>query len=274
MRLKFSITLALALAAMPAAEAQSFYHNGMTLFENGMYSQARALFEQAGDPLSEAYSVLCAAKERTAGYSDLIEAYLKSNPESILAPALHLQYGLNLFDEDRYDLAAREFDLAGADTIEEEFLPEYMFKRGYCHYLAGEYADAKSCFRKVSGMPYSQYTGPACYYTGYILYEEKQFAQAEDWFSRASEDPRFLEISSFYLVECRFMRGDYSYVIEKGVPLMETAPSERQSRLSRLISESYLVLGDKMKALEYYRKESAGKENLTRRRRAADRVPQ
>ena len=259
-----SLAAALAISSGAGAQPQSKYHQAMALFENGMFSEARTLFEQAGDPLSEAYAVLCAAKERTAGYRDLLDAYLENYPDCILTPQLHLQYGLNLFDEGEYEKAAREFDIVSDCPLGKDDGVELTFKRGYCHYAAREYEKAKFCFRKVESQPFSQYTSSSRYFLGYILYEEKQFAQAEEWFTQVADDPRFSDISRFYLVECRFMRKDYGYVVKEGVPLMDVAPAERQSRLSRLISESYLVLGDRTKALEYFRKETSRMDNLTR----------
>ena len=44
------------------------------LYENGMYGQARTLFESlSGDPLSEGYTVLCAMKQRAADYPELVK---------------------------------------------------------------------------------------------------------------------------------------------------------------------------------------------------------
>ncbi|MCQ2169478.1 MAG: hypothetical protein MJY51_03520, partial [Bacteroidales bacterium] len=61
MKLKF---LAVALLSVPIAAcfetfAQTSYQKGKALFDNGMYDRAAVLFDEADDPLSEAYSILC-----------------------------------------------------------------------------------------------------------------------------------------------------------------------------------------------------------------------
>lgn len=266
MRFKLSLTIIAAcmLTVGGQLSARTDYHKGMALFEKGMYSQARTLFESAGDPLSEAYAVLCAAKTRAPQYEDLLRDFLTVNPSSVLAPQLHCQYGLNLFDAGSYELAAREFGAVDAEALDDRMLPEFTFKEGYCHYIGRDFGRAQECFSEVVGMPHSVYTASAEYFLAYIKYEEKDFIVAEEWFAKAAEDARFTDIASFYIVECRFMRKDYRYVIDEGIKLMENAPLERQSRLSRLISESYLVLGDKQKALAYFRQESRERGSMTR----------
>ena len=266
MRLRISLTLAIAAVLVTGwtASAQSDYHKGKALFEKGMFDRARTFFEKAGDPLSEAYAVLCAVKTGSEDYEGLLNDYFAENSTSVLAPELHCQYGLNLFDKGQFDKAAAEMDKVDEAFLSEAMLPEFTFKRGYCHFVADEIDAARRCFSKVEGMPFSTYTGSSEYFLGYLDYMQKDFDGAEDWFAKSAGDPRFAGISEFYLLECRFMKKDYRYVVEEGEKMMETAPEERQSRLSRLISESYLVLGDKSKALEYYWKEKASAGNRTR----------
>jgi len=53
-------------------------------------------------------------------------------------------------------------------------------------------------------------------------------------------------------MECHFMDKDYSYVTQHGPEIYEDVPEERKPHLARIISESYLVLGDASSARQYY----------------------
>ena len=247
-----------------SACAQTAYQKGKALFDNGMYERAAALFDESGDPLSVAYSILCGARLNTPGYASRMSRYLAGNPESVVGPLLHCQHGLNLFDAGFYELAAKEFDMCDTELLDVSQLSEMTFKRGYCHYTVEEYDKAEELFGKVLQMPYSIYTGSSQYFIGYISYLANDFSRAETWFEKTVSDPRFAGISSFYLLECHFMRKDYRYVVENGPAMFADVPEERQERLSRLLSESYLVLGNKSKALEYFRKENADKSAYSR----------
>lgn len=268
MRYRFVLTILLAGAlfsgSVCAQDGIETYRKALALYEKGMYGRARTLFEQAGDPLSQAYAVLCCAKEGAPDFQERMFEHLEKYPSSILAPQLHFQNALVLFDEERFLYAGREFDNVDVARIDKNLLPELGFKRGYCHYSLGEYDEASSRFEEVTRMPYSEYVGPSQYFLGYIRYIGHSFKSATGWFSKSAEDARFSDMSKFYLVECNFMERNYEYVIEEGEKLVPDAPAERQARLARLISESYMVLGDNSKALQYLRMESESSEPKNR----------
>lgn len=266
MRLKFLFAVAFSSIVLTAGNvcAQTAYQKGKALFDRGMYERAADFFDESGDPLSMAYSILCAAKLKSPDYEARMSRYMAENPESVVNPLLHCQHGMNLFDSGLYELAAKEFDSCDSDLIDASLLPEFTFKRGYCSFTAEEYDQAVYRFNSVLQMPYSVYSGSSQYFIAYISYLGNDFTKAEAWFGKTVSDPRFAELSAFYILECRFMRKDYRYVVENGPGMFADVPEERQERLSRLLSESFLVLGDKTKALEYFRKETADKTSYTR----------
>ena len=87
---------------------------------------------------------------------------------------------------------------------------------------------------------------------GYILYRNRDFSRAQEWFEKASVDDRFTDIASYYILECRFMLKDHRYVTANGDAMYDAVPESRRPHLARIISESWLVLGDADKARKYY----------------------
>ena len=85
-----------------------------------------------------------------------------------------------------------------------------------------------------------------------FLQGQKDFPQACTWFEQSAKDPRFADLSNYYLLECKFMQKDYRYVVENGIALYDSVPEERRPHLARILSESYLVMGDAKKARSYY----------------------
>ncbi len=238
--------------AQPSGQTRTF-RQAVRLYENGMYEQARVLFSEIpGDPLSDGYAVLCAIKMRAEDYPGQLEAYRLRYPSSRLSSALHFENARNLFDDGKYQQAAREFSFVSSGDLTEKELAEYVFKCGYSAFATGHYAEASQFFTLGESFPQSEYTAPGRYFTGVMLYESKQFAEAEANFWKAAADPRFEELTDFYIVDCEFNQKNYDYVVREGVRIYDSVPAERRDRLARIISESYLVKGDKEKAREYY----------------------
>ena len=235
-----------------AQTKSSVFGQAMDLYSNGMYEKARTLFETVEDPLADGYAALCAAKANTSDYPDLIVRHETKYPRSVLASELHYQYALNLFDAGEYQAANNEFAKVDGTALVAHNAAEYNFKRGYCALEDGRFATARDYFAAVETLPKSPYTAAARYQTAFMWYSEGDFDQAEECFAKTTGDPRFKGLAEYYIMECRFMKKDYAYVTENGPAMMEMVPEERQSRLARIISESYLVQGDAAKALEFY----------------------
>lgn len=269
MRIKRIITtvavaalVATALQAAPDGRSKT-YRKALQLYENGMYEEARTLFESVSDdPKCEGYAVLCALKMRSSDYTEALSSFDSKYPGSSLSPALHYENGLRLFDLDRYEEAAGEFALVPEKAVASTDLAEYVFKKGYCNFAAGEYQDAISKFSRLDGMSLNSFTAPSRYLNGIMNYNSKNFEEAVEWFTKAQPDPRFTELCNFYLVDSRFNIKDYDYVIREGEKLFDSVPQERKERLARIISESYLVKGDNEKARQYY--EAADHADMTR----------
>ncbi len=260
------VLAALLLVGVPsgAQERQQDFREALSLFESGAYTSARAAFDALGDPLSKAYSVLCAVKSGDPAFPALIEEFERENPASALYPQIHFAAARNRFDAGRYAEAEREFSLVREDRIAGRDVAELVFKKGYCAYARNDYPLAQGYYNRIALMPHSIYTAPAQYGLGYISYSANDFARAEEWFAKSGGDSRFKALSEYYIMECRFMARDYAYIVEKAPDMLETLPEERRGRLARMISEAYLVRGDNDKALEYYRREQTP-ENLRTR---------
>ncbi len=255
MNLKSWLTtlLAVTILSTGAMAGPGTWRRALRLYENGMYEQARTLFESMPrDALTEGYAVLCAVKMRTDDYPERFADYRLRYPASTLSGTLHFEHGRILFDAGKYRQAATEFGFVSMDDLKEGELPEYVFKCGYSAFALGRYAEAAQFFSLLESLPQSDYTPAARYFSGVMLYEEKDFAKAEAEFWKASADPRFTDLTDFYIVDCEFNQGNYDFAIREGERIYDQVPAPRRERLARIISESYLIRGDKEKAREYY----------------------
>ena len=253
--------MAIALAALLSASALTAgapgasrtFRQAMRLYDNGMYEQARALFASLpDDPLSEGYAVLCALKMRSDGAAEDFAAYRLRYPSSRVSSLLHFENARILFDDARYQQASTAFSFVPVNELREADRPEYFFKCGFAAFSLGQYAEAAGWFTLLDALPESDYTASGNYFSGVMRYEDKDFAAAEAYFKAASGDPRFRELADFFIVDCEFNQKNYDYVIREGERIYATLPEVRRERLARILSESYLIRGDKDKAREYY----------------------
>ena len=228
------------------------------LYNKGLFAKARDAYKSVPvrTELSEGYALLCSIKLETSGYEYLISDYKADYPGSPLIPDIDFAWAMNLFDNGDYAKAGKILHKLPEYEVPKSKRTEYHFKSAYCHFAEGGYEDAKNEFLKVEDAKHSDYKAPSRYALGYIAYDKSDFSEAENWFSKSYKDSRFKDISAYYLVECRFMQKDYDYVTKNGPAVLETCSIDRMERMARIISESYLVKGDKAMAKAYFEKVS------------------
>ena len=238
-----------------AASAFVILH-GLSLYNRGMYERAREVFtslsEAAPDAIVEGYALLCDLQLNTEGCDAAVERYETKYGKSALYSDIHYLNAVNLFDAGEYSRAKAEFVKVSEKKLGSKKIPELYFKTAYCDYQTGDYESAKAEFLKMEPLHRSDYTAPARYALGYIYYSENNFNEAYTWFDNASSDTRFADNCKYYMLECRFMEKDYQYVSRRGDEIYNMVPAERKPHLARILSESFLILGDTAKAKEYY----------------------
>ena len=231
------------------------------LYDLGMHGRSRSILEKVareyGSVDAKGYSVLCDVIAAVPGYEARMNSFLDECPYSKLIPQLKFRHALNLFHSGNYPAALDMFDAVSVKMLYKSDRTSYLFSRAFCNLELNQYDLAYERFLEVFQLPFSDYTAPSAYAMGYIRYVARDFEEALSWFEKSVKDSRFTAISNWYIMECRFMIKDYFYVTNKGAAMYESVPEERKPYLARLISESYLVLGDADNARKYLEMHSA-----------------
>ena len=255
-----ALSIALALSSELIANGQTTktdaFRQAVEFYDRGMFERAESIFSEIAasgqDVMAKGYEALCAVRRQSVGNRNLADQYISEYPYSGLIPQIRFYNALNLFDEQNFSTASAEFARIDMRSLKNSQVPEFIFKQAYSLFELDEYDRAEELFTKAEKMPYSDYTAPSRYSLGYIEYVRKNFEESFDWFSKAAKDPRFTEQAVPYMIECRYMLKDYSYVISNGDAALDRVTPERKRQLARFISESYLSEGNAAKAREYY----------------------
>ena len=234
------------------------------LYDAGMYSQAVAELDGFHGDMADGYRVMASLAMKSDNSYALAGEYLRNYSECILAPQVRFLWGIDLFDKERYEEAITLLNSITAKDIPTSRVPEYTYKLGYSAFGTGEWERSKSILRRMRSLPENDYTAPANYAIGYMNYAEGNFREASDWFLLASKDSRFQALANYYILECRFNEKDYKYVVQFGEDLFDKVPADRQPHMARIMSESYLVLGNAEKARTYYEENLRAKTARTR----------
>ena len=259
------------LSALLALSITIFAHAGVDnikkavrLYEAGMYGEAAMLLENEKGDQAEAYKALCALAQGTDAALVRADSFMDNYPESQLLPQVRFATANYLFGQERFDEALRHYFRISTSALYDGQQTEFLYKKGYSAFKGSDFERAKTFLDQCQRRDRSDYTAPAQYVLGYMAYSKGRFREAVNWFEEAKIDPRFSQIANYYIFECRFNEKDHKWVVEHGEELYDKIPPERQSHMARLMSESYLVLGEKEKASAYFLKQLENKVPKTR----------
>ena len=264
MKKRLILAATAALLTVAASAQTPEYRRALDLYGHGMYAEAARLFDAVPGSEAEGYAALCAIEMQAPGYEKRAEAFLDRWPESPLVPQVNFRWAQDLFDRGAYEEASHRFGCVSQSELMKSQVPEYAYKKGYSAFGSGDLTLSRMLLENMQSLPYSEYTAPSQYSLGYVCYSQGDFREAADWFAKAAEDPRFTQLANYYILECRFNEKDYDYVVKFGEELFNKVPADRQPHFARIMSESYLVLGDKEKARSYYQKNLEEKAARTR----------
>lgn len=261
-----AVLVSLLMASGPVSADE--LKKALRLYDDGMIVRSRTLFDAqarkafSNDPAG--WSVLCDVQMKTEGYESRMQEFLQSSPHSIMVPQIRYAHAANLFDAQNYDAAYDELAKLERKSLHKDQIDEYLFRMAYCDLEADRMQAATEKLVELTGRPLTDYTAPAQYVLGYIKYDMKDFHSALGWFEKSVSDSRFTENSNWYIMECKFMLKDYNYVAAHAEQMYAAVPEDRKPHLARIISESYLVLGDAESARKYYDLDTSKTASKTR----------
>ena len=240
------------LVSSSAEERPDGFREALRLIDRGFGPRASSILMLKDDVNAKGYDVLIHVLRRTEGYEAPMHRFLEENPHIAVVPQIKYAYALNLFDDGDFKGALEIFDNLDVERLHSDQKTEYLFKKAYACLENHMLPEAVKGFELVQELPMNDYVAPSRYILGYINYETRSFAKALSWFEKSVEDSRFSEMSSYYIMECRFMLGDHAYVAANAERMLGAVPVDRKANTARLISESLLVLGDADQARKYY----------------------
>lgn len=228
------------------------------LYDIGMLGRSKAMLENVSKKTTSAdargYALLCDVVTSAPGYEIRMEKFFQECPYSIWVPEVKFRHALNIFHSGDYKAATVILESLDPKQISKADRNEFLFKRAYCDMENQDYERAISRFEELAKLPMSDYTIPSYYALGFMNYQQRDFSEALTWFEKTARDGRFASVSNWYIMECRFMLKDYLFITNNAPGVYDSIPDERKPFLSRLISESYLILGDADNAKKWLEK--------------------
>ncbi|MBN3033987.1 MAG: tetratricopeptide repeat protein [Bacteroidales bacterium] len=236
------------------------FRSALDLMEKEQFGQAREHFRwlqehelpMGSRMLADAilYEGICAYELYHPDASRLLNGFIEKYPSDTRISDALFYLGKQEYRNRKWHSASRFFEKVDPEVLPDDSQDEYSFKWGYCYFQTEKFEEALRCLTRVKDGQ-GKYAAPACYYSGHIYYIQKSYDKALDEFMRLETDENFGSIVPYYILQIRFMQGDYNAVIRTGPALLEVATPKRTPEIARFTGLAYIRTAQYEKGLPY-----------------------
>lgn len=255
----FSVLIALMIGVSVNAQRVSSdvdpireYSVALELYQKQKFGQAQERFARALEhhlalpsiqqENAAYYQASCALELFNADGENLMNGFIADHPEHPFINLANFQLGTYYFTKKKYKSVLDQFELVDPTKLDEQYLEEFYFKKGYSHFMQEEYDRSKEALSHVVNGG-KKYRLPALYYSSYILYREGRNDAALKGFQELESDKLFGKVAPFYVLQIYYRQGRNEDVISYGKALLEKDYSESKSgEIHRMLGEAYYNL--------------------------------
>ena len=235
------------------------YGVGLELFQKQKFGAAQERFDQALEHTRELPSILlenslfyqasCAIQLFNGDGENLMIHFVRDYPEHPFVNLANFQLAKYYFTKKRYKSVLDRLELVDELHLEQEYLEEFYFKKGYAHFQMEQYDESKAALSHVLEGG-KKYRSPAQYYSSYILYREGKNEASLAGFEELEDDKLFGKIAPFYILQIYYRQGKNEDVLSYGSDLLEKDFSESKTgEIHRVLGEAHYNLGEYAQAV-------------------------
>jgi len=221
------------------------------LYRNEKYGSARVEYEKIAQDNRQSlqtrdearlYTALCAARLQNADAIEILIKYISLHPESAALNAAYFELGRMQYANNAYSEALQSFNKVETGGFTNEMLTEYLFKTGYCQFIAKKTDAAEKAFAEVKNTQ-GPYAIPATYYYSHIAYSKGRFAEALEGFIKLRKDPTFGALVPYYMAQIYYQQGNYDELLALTLPILKGSNSRVSIEMVRLTGNAYFRKG-------------------------------
>ncbi len=241
-------------------EPDATYRQAKELFHKEKYGAARQLFlltiERINDPKdvlqadATLYSAICAAELFNPDAETLLLSFLEDHPAHHGQKQARFHMGNIKYRQRDYDEAVTWYARLVPRDIDRDRRDEFVFKKGYSHFMTESLATARQLFGQITDAT-SSYYGPATYYHGHVAYLTGDYDAAMRSFQQLTDDRHFGPVVPYYIVHIYYLQGRYDALLEHAPALLEESTPRRAAEIARLIGEAHFQQSQYAEAIPY-----------------------
>ncbi len=233
----------------------------LRLAEDGQYGAIRQNLRKIrseNPPLSESimadldyYDAMSALELKEKDAIKTVQHYKETYRGSQWTNKILFLEGRVLFEEKKYAEALRTLQQVDTTAKPAAEKGELAYRKGFCRLRLNKPDEALVDFKEAVRHK-STYQDASRYYSGHILYSQKNMDDAAVAFQKIKHLAQYKKIVPYYLLQIAYWKGNYEEVKQLAGELLQNSDSRRRAEVLPLMADACFKTGQTEKALEYY----------------------
>ncbi|HEX7414861.1 MAG TPA: tetratricopeptide repeat protein, partial [Bacteroidia bacterium] len=252
-------------------ESDKEFKTGAELFDKKLYGAAMKSFQNIIESQknkkdliridAEYYGAACSIELFNKDGEWRMRKFIEQHPESNKIKWAHFYLGKSNFRKKKYPETIDYLEKVDIYDLNKEDLAELYFKRGYSYLQVSKTDKAKNDLYEIKDVD-NKYAKPANYYYSHISYTEKNYAVAQEGFTRLLNDETFGSVVPYYIAQIYYLQDKYDEVIKVAPALLNDSTFvQKAGEINRIIGESYYNKALYKEAIPFLLKGTTGTPN-------------
>ncbi|MEN9599961.1 MAG: hypothetical protein RL596_2282 [Bacteroidota bacterium] len=219
--LQLSVMLASAQLTQSYIEPDAAFKQAKLLYQQEQFSLAYPLFKtlynngvknsnMPDQVFAEAkyYYIICGLQLNEPAAATMAKGYIDLEHSVAHAQKTAYHLGVYYYHQQEFGDAIAYFDKTNIANLTNAQIAAMKFSKAYSYFVLQQFDKAKPLFNSIRQLPNNSNYVDANYYYGFLLFNEKNYAEAIQSFTIAEKDPDYQNIVPFYLAELYYFSGE------------------------------------------------------------------
>lgn len=248
------------------ADPQRSFEQAKEYYQNGQYNLAYPIFlslynqneqaarsnERIASEELEFYTIATGLKRDEASAEKQAQLFVRLAGNKPLQQKISFQLAEFYFRQQDYRNAILMYEEATAANLSELERAGMDFRLGYGYFTLQQYEKAWGYLQRAANNPEGPYYADASYYYGYLVFNNKRYTDALDFFKRVDTHPQYGKVAPYYIASIYYQQGKKEEAISYAEDILKrSASASFDAGLKRLLGQAYFEKRLFSKALPY-----------------------
>lgn len=210
------------------------------------------------------YTIVCQLKQDQSAAERPASDFVYNERNTALSQKMAFHLAEYQYRKENFTEALALYEKTNIVNLNNREISDMKFHQGYCYFTFRQFNEAKPLFDAIRQLPDDPHYVDANYYYGFILFHDKQYADALSSFKVAENKEPYSTVVPYYISSILYFTGKKDEALKYAEAALKRGNLAYEMELNQLVGHAYFEKKQFDKALPYLEKYVGGSEKVRR----------